>query len=120
MCAAPSFDTPTQQNLEELFDVMHRFVCDYLEIYYPRNATGAKAVRNDPSTLAWLEELNACSFPTELASIPKNVTWDELARMLASQLYLVTVQHEILGSFMWNYQLWTHRQPARIYTGFPA
>ena len=40
--------------------------------------------------------------------------------MLAGQLYLVTVQHEILGSFMWNYQLWTHRQPARIYHGFPA
>jgi arachidonate 15-lipoxygenase len=38
--------------------------------------------------------------------------------MLAGQLYLVTVQHEILGSFMWNYQLWTHRQPARIYTDF--
>jgi arachidonate 15-lipoxygenase len=41
-----------------------------------------------------------------------------LARLLANQLYLVTVQHEILGSFMWNYQLWTHRQPARIYEDF--
>jgi hypothetical protein len=30
------------------------------------------------------------------------------------------VQHEILGSFMWNYQLWTHRQPARIYQDFQA
>ena len=38
--------------------------------------------------------------------------------MLAGQLYLVTAQHEILGSFMWNYQLWTHRQPARIYNDF--
>jgi hypothetical protein len=38
--------------------------------------------------------------------------------MLAGQLYLVTVQHEILGSFMWNYQLWTHCQPARIYDDF--
>ena len=38
--------------------------------------------------------------------------------MLAGQLYLVTAQHEILGSFMWNYQLWTHRQPARIYPDF--
>src|SRR4029077_295682 len=25
---------------------------------------------------------------------------------------------EILGSFMWNYQLWTHRQPVRIYPDF--
>ena len=38
--------------------------------------------------------------------------------MLAGQLYLVTAQHEILGSSMWNYQLWTHRQPARIYEDF--
>jgi hypothetical protein len=41
-----------------------------------------------------------------------------LARLLAQQLYAVTVQHEILGSFMWNYQLWTHCQPARIYDDF--
>jgi hypothetical protein len=33
----------------------------------------------------------------------------------ATRLFSVTVQHEILGSFMWNYQLWTHCQPARIY-----
>ena len=58
VCAAPSFDTPTQENLEALFDVMHRFVGNYLEIYYPRTATGAKAVRSDAETLAWLEELN--------------------------------------------------------------
>ena len=41
-----------------------------------------------------------------------------MARLLARQLYLVTVQHEILGSYMWDYQLWTHRQPARIYEDF--
>ena len=46
------------------------------------------------------------------------MTRASLARLLATQLYLVTVQHEILGSFMWNYQLWTHRQPARIYDDF--
>ena len=30
---------------------MHHFVCDYLEIYFPQNATGAKDVRNDTETL---------------------------------------------------------------------
>src|SRR5271163_1011294 len=45
------FDTPTQENLEALFDVLHRFVCNYLEIYYPRNAaTGPSAVDNDAET----------------------------------------------------------------------
>ena len=113
------FNTPTQQNLEELFDVMHRFVRDYLEIFFPQNATGAKDVRNDPATLTWLRELNAC-LPKGVGVDPQNFTWDKLARMLAGQLYLVTAQHEILGSFMWNYQLWTHRQPARIYEDFRA
>jgi arachidonate 15-lipoxygenase len=111
------FDTPTQQNLEALFCVMHCFVGRYLEIYYPRSAVGAKAVQRDPETLAWLKELNTL-LPNGVGVDPNNFTWDELARMLAGQLYLVTVQHEILGSFMWNYQLWTHCQPARIYTDF--
>jgi hypothetical protein len=111
------FDTPTQQNLEALFCVMHCFVGRYLEIYYPRSAVGARAVQRDRETLAWLEELNTL-LPKGVGLDPKSFTWDELARMLAGQLYLVTVQHEILGSFMWNYQLWTHCQPARIYDDF--
>jgi hypothetical protein len=112
------FDTPTQTNLEALFDVIHRFVCNYLEIYYPRNAaTGASAVHGDAETLAWLEELNA-RVPNGVGVSRNDVTWDKLARLLAGQLYLVTVQHEILGSHMWDYQLWTHRQPARVYKDF--
>ena len=50
------FDTPTQENLEALFDVMHRFVCNYLEIYYPRNsATGASAVHNEAGVIVRYE-----------------------------------------------------------------
>jgi hypothetical protein len=112
-------DTPTQHNLEELFDVMHRFVQNYLEIYYPRDPNGTTAVRRDIEVMAWLDELNVL-LPNGVGVSRKRVTWDELARMLAGQLYLVTAQHEILGSFLWNYQLWTHRQPARIYVDFQA
>ncbi|MBV9351502.1 MAG: hypothetical protein JOZ23_08195 [Mycobacterium sp.] len=111
------FETPTQQNLQTLFDAMHRFVRNYLEIYFPRNAPGGKDVRRDRETMAWLTELND-RVPKGVGVNPQNFTWDELARMLAGQLYLVTVQHEILGTSMWNYQLWTHRQPARIYQDF--
>jgi arachidonate 15-lipoxygenase len=112
------FDTPTQDNLEALFDVMHRFVCNYLEIYYPRNGdSGPDGVHGDAEVLAWLEELNA-RVPNGVGVGPNDVTWDKLATLLASQLYLVTVQHEILGSCMWDYQLWTHRQPARVYEDF--
>ena len=113
-----AFETPTQKNLEDLFDVIHHFVCQYLEIYYPRSATGANDVHNDTEILAWLDELKRL-VPNGVGVDPNNFTWDDFARMVAGQLYLVTVQHEILGSFMWNYQLWTHRQPPRIYKDSP-
>jgi arachidonate 15-lipoxygenase len=112
------FETPTQQNLEDLFNVIHHFVCEYLEIYYPENATGANDVRHNTEILDWLDELNRL-VPNGVGVDPKNFTWVDLARMVAGQLYLVTVQHEILGSFMWNYQLWTDRQPPRIYKDSP-
>ncbi|MGO9033604.1 lipoxygenase family protein [Mycobacterium sp.] len=108
-----SFATPTQDNLKQLFDVMHQFVCDYLKIYY----ADTKALQNDANVMGWLDELNVL-LPNGVDVNRKNVTWDTFARMLAGQLYLVTVQHEILGSHMWNYQLWIHRQPARIYQDF--
>jgi arachidonate 15-lipoxygenase len=113
------FDTPTQDNLEALFKVLHGFVRNYLQIYFPRNpaAIGPSAVNGDRETLAWLDELNA-GIPKGVGLNSQNLTWDELARLLTCQLYLVTVQHEILGSHMWDYQLWTHRQPARVYEDF--
>jgi hypothetical protein len=112
-----AFETPTQKNLEDLFDVIHRFVCEYLEIYYPKSATGANDVGSNTEILDWLDELKRL-VPNGVGVDPKNFTWVDFSRMVAGQLYLVTVQHEILGSFMWNYQLWIHSQPARIYQDF--
>ena len=112
------FETPTQDNLEALFDVMHRYVRNYLQLYCPRSCvTGPGAVNDDPEILSWLRELNA-RVPNGVGVNAEDLTWDSLARLLARLLYLVTVQHEILGSLMWDYQLWTHRQPARIYPDF--
>jgi len=107
------FETPTQDNLEKLFEIMNRFTGNYVEIYYSSKA----AVLRDRQVMAWLEELDK-RVPNGVDVNPTNVTRQKLARLLAQQLYSVTVQHEILGSFMWNYQLWTHRQPARIYDDF--
>ena len=53
--------------------------------------------------------------PNGVAVTRADVTFDSLARLIARFIYLVTVQHEYLGSFVWNYQLWTHRQPVRVY-----
>jgi hypothetical protein len=107
------FETPTQDNLEELFKIMNSFTCNYLQVYY----RSAPPLRRDQQVMAWLEELNK-RVPNGVGVDPTNVTREKLARLLAQQLYSVTVQHEILGSFMWDYQLWTHQQPARIYDDF--
>jgi len=104
------FDTPTQDNLEALFGVMHEHARRYLGLYYPDTT----AIRNDPPILAWLDELNAL-IPNGVEVFRNDVTLDSLARLIARFIYLVTVQHEILGSCLWNYQLWTHRQPVRVY-----
>ena len=109
------FDTPTQDNLQALFDPLHRHARRYLQLYYPETTPGAAtdAIRQDVSIGAWLDELNTL-VPRGVAVTRATVDFDRLARLLARFMYLVSVQHEILGSYVWNYQLWTHRQPIRI------
>jgi arachidonate 15-lipoxygenase len=115
-----AFETPTQENLEALFKVMHEHARYYLGLYYakyPEVTPGASAaaIRSDAPLLAWLDSLNDL-IPNGVEVSRHDVTFDSLARLIARFIYLVTVQHEFLGSFVWNYQLWTHRQPVRVYT----
>lgn len=111
------FDTPTQDNLEAIFTVLHAHARHYLQLYYPDTPqnSGTWLIRNDAAILAWLDELNQLT-PNGVEVSRTDVTFDSLARLIARFMYLVTVQHEILGSFVWDYQLWTHRQPVRVYT----
>jgi hypothetical protein len=110
------FDTPTQDNLTALFDVMHAHARDSLQHCYPDTppGSGTALIRNDAAAMAWLDELNAL-IPNGVEVTRDNVGFDNLARLVARFIYMVSVQHELLGSFVWNYQLWTHRQPVRIY-----
>jgi hypothetical protein len=45
-----------------------------------------------------------------------DVSRESAARVIAAFIYLATVEHEILGTGLWNYQLWTNVQPVRIYS----
>jgi hypothetical protein len=110
------FDTPTQRNLEKLFDTLHDHATDYLRLYYTEDSPGkgTASIRADPAIEAWLDELEDL-MPNELGVSPADVTFESLTRLVARFMYLATVQHEILGSFLWNYQLWTDKQPARVY-----
>lgn len=110
------FDTPTEDNLCALFDVMHEHALDYLSLYYPHAAqgTGTEGLRDDGVLLAWLDALGDL-VPNGVGLTRDTVDLAGLARLVARCMYLVSAQHEILGSFLWNYQLWTHRQPVRVY-----
>jgi arachidonate 15-lipoxygenase len=37
------------------------------------------------------------------------------ARLVGALSYLATVQHDVLGTGLWNYQMWSHVQPVRVY-----
>ncbi len=38
-----------------------------------------------------------------------------VARVIAGFIYLGSVEHEVLGTGLWNYQLWGQVQPTRVY-----
>jgi len=116
------FSMPTHKNLQELFTIIHCHIKRYLIIFYNDPNIG-----EDPELLEWLNELNTMPggirevlrLPTNgglpQPIVPNDVTFDNVARLVASFIYLSSVQHEMMGSLLWNYQLWTHRQPTRVY-----
>ena len=110
------FDTPSQDNLEALFELMHKHALDYLSAYYRDTpaSTATDAIKSDAVVLDWLDALNAL-IPNGVGVTRDNVTLQSLARLVARFIYLATVQHELMGSYLWNYQLWTQRQPVRVY-----
>jgi hypothetical protein len=112
------FDTPTEHNLIALFDVMHAHARHYLALYYPHAAQGAgtEGLHSDRAVLAWLDELNRL-VPNGVGMTSADLNLDGLARLAARIIYLVSAQHEIAGGFLWNYQVWTHRHPVRVYAG---
>jgi len=106
------FATPTQQNIEDLFNVFFDHVKRYLNHYYDTDT----AVAGNHDIRQWLEQLEKL-ITNGIGDVMnlRGVTRQDLARLIARLIYLVTVQHEMVGTFLWNYQLWTHRQPTRVY-----
>ncbi len=114
---------PTHDNLQELFTIIHDHIKRYLGNFYD-NPT----IKENTELREWLNELNT-NMPggiREVFGLPikrgqeEDIQQNEvplglLARLVASFIYLGSVQHEMMGSLLWNYQLWTHRQPTRVY-----
>jgi len=105
------FETPALANRKAHFDVMHNHARNYLKLYYASYAElGA-----DKAVAAWAGALHEMVPNGVRALLGSNVTLEGLARLIAGLIYLATVEHEILGTGLWNYQLWTHVQPIRVY-----
>src|SRR5205085_8586232 len=69
----------------------------------------------DASVRGWVEELNR-NIPNGVHKLlGEQVIIENAARLIASFIYMAAVEHEILGTGLWNYQLWTNIQPVRIY-----
>ena len=106
------FETPSQDNCEELFEICLNHAHRYLGVYYPEDL----ALRSDAEVSRWLMELEML-IPNGVAVIGKGKSLKErVAELCASIIYLGSVQHETLGSSLWNYQLWTHIMPCRVYS----
>jgi Lipoxygenase len=105
------FDTPALANRAAHFDVMHAHALRYLKLYY----TAPTALANDPAVRAWTESLERL-VPNGIRSVlGPEITLESIAGLCAAFLYMATVEHEILGTGLWNYQMWTHVQPVRVY-----
>lgn len=100
---------PTLDNLCPLFDILERHARSYIAIYYQADS----AVQGDRAVARWVNELHSL-FSKPLLP-PGDLDRAKLARLVARFLYLVTVHHEMVGASLWNYQLWTHVHPVRVY-----
>jgi lipoxygenase len=105
------FETPALANRKAHFDVMHAHAVNYLQLYYASDAD----LRADTAVAAWTSALNEMVPNGVAAVLGTGVTLDGLTRLTAVLIYMATVEHEILGTGLWNYQMWSHVQPVRVY-----
>jgi hypothetical protein len=104
------FPLPALDNRTALYDVMERHCRRYLERYY--SSDGALAA--DRRFVAWLGALGR-QIPNGVRRVAGDgVTIAGTSRLLATLIYLASVEHEIVGSGVWDYQLWTDVQPVRV------
>jgi Lipoxygenase len=105
------FALPYLDNRQAHHEVFHAHAERYLRLYYGTDDD----VRADAEVRAWVEGLER-HVPGGIAKLlGKDVTVDGIIRLVAGFIYFGSVEHEVLGTGLWDYQLWTHVQPTRIY-----
>ena len=109
--AGAGFDTPALANRQAHFDVMHAHALRYLQVYYP----SPTALAGDTAVHDWIQSLDLLVPNGIRGVLGPEITRESLARLVAAFMYMASVEHEILGTGLWNYQMWTHVQPVRVY-----
>lgn len=104
------FDQPSLHNLTALFAVMHAHADRYVRAYYGTD----DALRADQSVRNWLDHMDKL-IPNGIGALVDDVNRASVARFIGGLIYMATVQHDVLGTSMWNYQMWVDKQPVRIY-----
>lgn len=109
--AVEGLHTPALDNHKALMAVIRTHVDRYLGLYFDSD----DAMAEDACMALWVDAL-ARRIPNgvrQLAGEP--ITIAGAALLISTLIYLTTVEHEIVGSGAWDYQLWDDVQPARIY-----
>jgi arachidonate 15-lipoxygenase len=105
------FDIPSLSNQRAIFDVLHAHAARYLALYYSSD----QELRTDAAVVNWLTSLDRL-IPNGIGVLRGDeITIAGTARLIAALSYLATVQHDVLGTGLWNYQMWSHVQPVRVY-----
>lgn len=104
-------DTPALDNRRRLMGVLFAHTRRYLGTYYPDD----DALAGNGEFGDWLAAMDR-HLPHGVGVITAGgISLDGAARLLATLIYLVTVEHEIVGSGLWDYQLWSDIHPVRVY-----
>ncbi len=99
---------PAVDNRRQLHAVFLAHARRYLERYYDEDRIVA-----DAAVQAWWAALTRCVPGIEGVAGP-GVSVEGVARLTAAVIQLGAVEHEIAGSGMWDYQLWSDALPARV------
>ncbi len=105
------FATPAKDNRLALMAVIRDHVERFLELYFDSD----DALASDGPFSQWLDDLSSRVPHGVLELAGPTVTLDGAVALLSTLIYLTTVEHEIVGSGLWNYQLWPDAQPVRVY-----
>ena len=105
------FETPALDNRQAHFDVMHAHALAYLKLYYASD----QQLSNDANLQSFIDQLQRIIPGGVQKLLGSAISIESAARLIAAFIYLASVEHEILGTGLWNYQMWSHIQPPRIY-----